>query len=393
LLHDLGKAFRHDHEQAGAILAENILTRLGIEGESRARVLFLVKNHLVMSFLSQRRELTDRKVMADFFHLVQDQENLSLLYLLTYADISAVSPTAWTQWKAVLLQDLYLRTLNYFETSAVAGEEDKARLAAQLARIRTSASGKFSTEEIENFIVTMSEQYFFNTSTQKVLVHMKMMNLLPDEKLVIDHRHYPDRGYTELIVCAYDAYGMFYRTAGTIASKNLNILRAQVYTSKSGVMLDTFQITDAEGKLFDYEAAWESVLSELRAALMNKSRPPEPSLYGRQRRPAAATKTTVEFDNETSEGFTIIDILARDRVGFLYSVTKALYELNLDIGSAKIVTEGSRVLDSFYVTDLLRSKITDERRLGKIRETLMMVLGEGETVKPDNKGVEINEKE
>ncbi|HUI45532.1 MAG TPA: [protein-PII] uridylyltransferase [Nitrospirota bacterium] len=378
LLHDLGKAFRHDHERAGAMLTETILTRLGIEGEDRQRVLFLVKNHLVMSTLSQRRELTDRKVMTDFIRLVQDRENLSLLYLLTYADISAVNPTAWTQWKAVLLQDLYLRTLDCIEKSTLAGEEDKERLAAQIARIRTAAADKFTLREVDDFISVMSDQYFLYTSTRKVIYHMEMMRRLRDEQLVIDHRHYPERGYTELVVCAYDAYGMFYRTAGAIASKNLNILRAQVYTSKSGVMLDTFQITDADGKLCDYEPAWESVLGELRMTLKNKSRPAEPSLYGRRLQPAAAITPVVDFDNDTSESFTIIDISARDRVGLLYSVTKALYELSLDIGSAKIVTEGSRVMDSFYVTDYLHGKITEERRLEKIKETLMAVLGEGE---------------
>jgi [protein-PII] uridylyltransferase len=143
-------------------------------------------------------------------------------------------------------------------------------------------------------------------------------------------------------------------------------------------MLDTFQITDADGKLCDYEPAWESVLGELRMALKNKSRPAEPSLYGRRLKPATTITLVVEFDNETSESFTIIDISARDRVGLLYSVTKALYDLNLDIGSAKIVTEGSRVMDSFYVTDYLHGKITEERRLGKIKETLMAVLGQGE---------------
>jgi len=379
LLHDLGKAFRHDHERAGAVLAETILTRLSIEGEDRQKILFLVKNHLIMSSLSQRRELTDRKVMADFTRLVQDRENLSLLYLLTYADISAVNPTAWTQWKAVLLQELYIRTLDFIEKSSLAGEEDKARLAAQIAKIRTAAADSFTQREIDDFIAVMSEQYILYTSTRRVIYHLEMMKRLRDEQLVIDHRHYPEKGYTELVVCAYDAYGMFYRTAGAIASKNLNILRAQVYTSKSGVMLDTFQITDAEGKLCDYEPAWESVLGELRMALKNKSRPAEPSLYGRRLQPTAAITLVVEFDNETSESFTIIDISARDRVGLLYSVTKALYELNLDIGSAKIVTEGSRVMDSFYVTDYLHGKITEERRLEKIKETLMAVLGEGET--------------
>ncbi len=378
LLHDLGKAYHHDHEKTGTVLAETILTRLGIHGEDRGRVLFLVKNHLVMSSLSQRRELTDRKVVADFARLVQDQENLSLLYLLTYADISAVNTTAWTQWKAVLLQELYVRTLESIEKRTVAGEEDKARFTAQIDRIRDLAAGRFTHREVDDFISVMSDQYILYTSARKVIYHMEMMKRLRDEQLVIDHRHYPERGYTELIVCAYDAYGMFYRTAGAIASKNLNILRAQVYTSKSGVMLDTFQITDAEGRLCDYEPAWESAVDELRRTLMNKSRPAEPSVYGRIKRPAAMIAPVVEFDNETSESFTIIDISARDRVGLLYSVTKALYDLNLDIGSAKIVTEGSRVMDSFYVTDYLHGKISADSRLEKIKETLITVMREGE---------------
>ncbi len=374
LLHDLGKAFRHDHEQAGTLLAGSILTRLSIQGEDRERILFLIKNHLVMSTLSQRRELTDRKVIADFSRLVQDRENLAMLFLLTYADISAVNPTAWTQWKAVLLQDLYLRTLHYIEKSAVIVEEDKMRLATLISKAKKSAGEMFLPEEVEAFLTTMSEQYILYTSTGKIIDHLGMMKRLPDEQLVIQHQHYPDKGYTELTVCAYDAYGMFYRTAGTIASKKLNILRAQVYTSKSGVMLDTFQITDADGKLCDYEPAWESVQRELRAALMNKVRPPEPGPYGRPQRRFAAITPTVEFDNDTSETFTIIDVTARDKVGLLYQVTKALYDLNLDICSAKIVTEGSRVMDSFYVTDLLRSKITDSRRLHNIRESLLRVL-------------------
>src|SRR5512142_1177348 len=133
----------------------------------------------------------------------------------------------------------------------------------------------------------MPDQYILYTPTGKVLDHLAMMKRLPEEQLVIHYRHHPDKGFTELTVCAYDAYGMFYRTAGTLASKNLNILRAQVYTSKSGVMLDTFQITDADGNLYQYEAAWESVHAELRAALMSRARPPEPGLYGQPRKRAS----------------------------------------------------------------------------------------------------------
>jgi [protein-PII] uridylyltransferase len=374
LLHDLGKIYRHGHEFKGVDLAAGILSRIGVAGEDRERVLFLIKNHLIMTTLSQRRELTDLKVIADFSHLVRDRENLALLYLLTFADISAVNPTAWTPWKAGLLQDLYVRTLSYLDKSAHAVEEERARLVAATANIRKAAEKLFSTDEVETFLLAMPDQYLRLTSTNRVIDHIGMMKRLPEEQLEIRHRHYAERGYTELTICAYDAYGMFYRTAGTIAAKNLNILRAQVYTSKTGVMIDTFQITDPDGKLYDYEPAWQSVIAELKKALMNKIKPPEPRLYVSNKVVPGVIAPAVEFDNETSSSFTIVDITARDRVGFLYSVTRALYDLNLDIGSAKIVTEGARVLDAFYVTDLLRNKITDPIRLGTIREALMKVV-------------------
>jgi [protein-PII] uridylyltransferase len=297
-----------------------------------------------------------------------------MLYLLTYADISAVNPAAWTQWKAALLQDLYVRTLNYLDRSVQIVEEEHARLIAASLKVKESAAGLFSDRDIDAFLVAMPEQYILHTPVHKVIEHMKMMNRLPDEKLVIQYRHNMDRGYTELTVCAYDAYGMFYRTAGTIASKNLNILRAQVYTSKSGVMIDTFQITDPEGKIYPYDDAWDSVRSELRAALTSAYRPPEPGSYDSSRSFSMAITPTVDFDNDTSDSFTIIDINARDRVGFLHQITKTLYDLNLDIGSAKIVTEGARAMDSFYVTDLLRKKITDGVRLERIKDALLKVL-------------------
>ncbi len=374
LLHDLGKAYRAEHERLGVDVAEKVLARLGVIGEDRDRVLFLIREHLLMSGLSQRRELNDRKVIAQFSRMVGDRENLAMLYLLTYADIAAVNPTAWTQWKASLLQDLYLKTYNYFETSAQAVEEEQARLIAASVRIRSAAESLFSPGEIDSFLVAMPDQYILYTPAHKVIDHMKMMKRLPDEQLVIQYRHYPGKGYTELAVCAYDAYGMFYRTAGTIAAKNLNILRAQVYTSKNGVMIDTFQVTDPDGNIYAYDDAWESLRSELRNALMSGGRPPGPGLYLPVRRAGGAISLSVEFDNETSESFTIIDITAPDMIGFLYRVTKTLYDLNLDIGSAKIVTEGARVMDSFYVSDLLHKKITDSIRLEKIKEAILRVI-------------------
>lgn len=374
LLHDLGKAYRNDHEHRGKEIAAGILDRLGVTDRDRDRILFLIENHLLMSTLSQRRELSDRKVIADFAKTAGDAETLAMLYLLTYADMSSVSPAAWTTWKASLLQDLYLRTLAHFEESGREGDELKQRIAAASKRLAEAAADSFTAPEIDRFIGSMPGHYLVATSEQKQLEHLGMVRRLEAEQLVITHRHRPERGYTELTVCAYDAYGMFYRTAGTIAAQNLNILRAQVYTAKNGIMIDTFQITDAEGKITRYEDVWKAVIGELRDVLMGRRRPPEPASAPTGRAAAAAIPASVTFDNSSSETLTIIDITARDRVGLLYRITRTLYDLNLDIASAKIVTEGIRVADAFYVSDLFRAKIVDPERLAKIRDALMNVL-------------------
>jgi [protein-PII] uridylyltransferase len=374
LLHDLGKACLSDHQHRGREIAEGILGRLGLEESDRKRILFLIENHLLMATLSQRRELSDQKVITEFARTVQDVENLNMLYLLTYADVSAVSPTAWSPWKAALLQDLYLRTLAVFERTGDIEQEKRQLTAARVLNLQEAARGSFEPEEIRSFIDAMPVHYLDTTSVSKQLYHLEMFRHLLKEKLVIRHRHRHDKGYTELTICAYDAYGMFYRTAGTIAAKNLNVLRAQVYTGRNGVMIDTFRITDADGKLIDYDEVWKTITADLREVLSGERRPPEPRPSQFSRAITATVPASVEFDNTVSDTLTIIDIIARDRVGLLYRITKCLYDLNLDIASAKIVTEGVRVMDSFYVSDLFRMKITDLERIAKLKDALMKVL-------------------
>lgn len=374
LLHDLGKAYRENHDRKSAEIASRILDRLAVDGQDRERVLFLVRQHQSMSVLSQRRELSDEKVIADFARLVGDRLNLDMLYLLTYADIAAVNPAAWTQWKASLLQDLYLRTVEFLEKRTVGAEEERTRIAAMKERIREFAKDRFTDEEIEEFVAVFPEKYLLLAPIQRILDHMDMMKRLPAEGIVIHHHHAAERGYTELSICAYDAYGMFYRAAGSLSSKNLNILRAQIFTTKNGIMLDTFHITDAEGHLYPYDETWESVKEDLRESLRKKKDLPEVGKYAARRTLHPKTKPAVNFDNESSDRFTIVDIISRDRIGLLYAVTRTLYDLNLDIASAKINTEGDTVVDAFYVADLLGKKITDHGRLERVQKALLEVL-------------------
>ena len=374
LLHDLGKAFLSEHEVRGREIAEKILDRLSIQDDDRRRILFLIENHLLMSTISQRRELSDKKVINEFAQTVQDFVNLDMLYLLTYADMSAVSPTAWSQWKAALLQDLYLRTLHALEHTPDSELRSLGMAEHVFNKLLDAAGGKYAAADIRSFIEAMPSHYLNTTSVARQLYHLAMYRQLLNDKLVIGHRHRLDKGYTELTVCAYDAYGMFYKTAGTIASKNLNILRAKVHTGSNGVMIDTFYITDAEGSIIDYEEIWTSLRSDLYQVLSGERKPPEPRASHYDRFVSAKIAAAVSFDNTSSDTLTIIDIIARDRIGLLYKITKCLYDLNLDIASAKIVTEGVRVMDSFYVSDLFGMKITDHERIAKVTSSLLTVI-------------------
>ena len=235
LLHDLGKAYRADHEQRGVDLAAGVLDRLGVAGEDRERILFLIGNHLVMSSLSQRRELNDHKVIADFARLVGTGRTLPCSICSPMPISPPLIPRAWTQWKAVLLQDLYLRTLNHLESKVQTAGELQARLTHAAARIRDAAIGAVRRPEIDRSWHPCPTPISCMPRRGGSSITWACCGGCLRKSLVIQYRHYPERGYTELTVCAYDAYGMFYRTAGTIASKNLNILRAQVYTSRRRV--------------------------------------------------------------------------------------------------------------------------------------------------------------
>jgi [protein-PII] uridylyltransferase len=167
---------------------------------------------------------------------------------------------------------------------------------------------------------------------------------------------------------------MFFRTAGTIAAQNLSILRAQVYTARNGIMIDTFQITGPDGSIMTYDEVWSTVETELADVLTARKQAVKVQTSPYERKVPGDISASVSFDNDTSDTLTVIDITARDRIGLLYHIAKTLYNQNINITSAKIVTEGIRAMDSFYVSDLLGAKITDADRLNRIREALVKAL-------------------
>ena len=387
IFHDVGKGHGHDHSGRGARMMQDIGVRLGLNEDERAACEFLVQHHLYMSHLAQRRDLGDDNLIADFCRTVGSVDNLQRLYLLTYADMRAVGPGVFNNWRDSLLAELYVRAREFFELGRVAPEDRAARAARIQARVIKKARSE-ARPALRRFFETMPDGYFVSTPEEMLASHGTLRQDLEAREeagempaLATLRTHFSERDFTELAVCTRDRPGLFSRLSGVLAANGMNILAARIATSTDGVALDAFRISNGGATDHD-EERWERVEKTLRDVLTGKvdieelvSRSRRPSILSRKRRVAP---TTIDIDNTVSRDYTVLDVSTGDRVGLLFTITNCLYHLWLEIHLAKITTMVDQVLDVFYVSDNEGRKIEDPERLEIIRRELLRALQEAE---------------
>jgi [protein-PII] uridylyltransferase len=385
MFHDVGKGHGHDHSGRGARMMRDIGERLGLNVDERAACEFLVQHHLLMSHLAQRRDVHDDQLVIDFCRTVGTVENLQRLYLLTYADMRAVGPGVWTNWRDALLAELYIRAREFFERGVFEAEDRGARVERIRARVEASVSPG-ARGDLAHFCATMPESYFLSTPEEMIAGHAELRRWFEAREaagerpaLVVQPTHFPEREYSEFAVCTRDRPGLFAMLSGVLAAHGMNILAARITTSRDGVALDAFRISHEDPELAVEPERWERVERTLAGVLggqidleelVRRSR--RPSILARRPRRGGATR--VEIDNQVSQAYTVLDVYTRDRVGVLFTITNCLYHLWLSIHLAKITTMVDQVLDVFYVTDLEGRKVEDPQRLEAIRAALTQAL-------------------
>jgi len=355
LLHDAGKGMGGDHSEKGRALAEQLCTRLGLSERQREIVGFLVLHHLAMSRTSQRRDLSDPALIADFAALCGDVEKLTCLYLLTYADMRSVAPNMWNGWKARLLEELF----------------EKAR-AQLLGKTQLDASGHlsglreaffarwasaFGEAKAAALAQSLPERYFLATDPARAVLHGRLLSRAGRLPLGAALRHHRAQALTELTLTAPDRPGLLALFAGVLSAHGIDILRARIASTEGGpvggLALDVFEVKAPLGRLLErprWRAARTDLLRVLQGAvtveeILQKRRPR--SILAR---PVPRVKTEVSVDARASQRYSVIDVRAQDRVGLLYAIASSLHRLGLEIALAKISTEGNRAVDSFYVT-------------------------------------------
>jgi [protein-PII] uridylyltransferase len=386
LLHDVGKGLGGgEHSQRGVEIARPCLERLGLDAERRERVLFLVAEHLTMSHVAQRRDLSDPRVIVEFARTVGDRENLRNLYLLTFADTRASSREAWTEWKGRLLRELFERTSEFLETGADdpsrALEQLEAEMEARQEEARRELRGLGVAEaRIADYFEGMPRRYFGAHTAQEIARHARLvLSYRPERRLAVAEREL-EEGVTECLVCTRDVHGLYSMVAGTLTSRGLNILASSVYTMRSGLALEVYRITTPGGGKAERTLAWkefEQALADVLAgrrdvaeAIRRRRRP-----VGRPQ-PPGAQAPSVRVTNEESDFYTIVDVTANDRLGLLYDLTRTIAALGLEIYVSKATTVLDQVADTFYLKDETQRKVTDPERLARLEQALLAVAAE-----------------
>ncbi len=387
LFHDIGKGYGGGHSEIGSEMARNIARRMRLNVDDTAQLEFLVRHHLLMAHIAFRRDLEDEKTIVDFARIMGNVSNLKMLYLLTYADMRAVGPQVWNNWKAALLEDLYLQSLRILE-SQEKGEfqrEDRRSQCRRIqARLRRRLAGKYGAEKLQRFLESMPDRYFFATPEDEIPSHFELMGQFSDQSFVSSVRHFPERDCSEMIICAEDRPGLFARITGVFAALGLDILNARITTSKEGLILDVFRISHSGRPevVMDSQkwARLRTLLEQVLSGSIDVARLVEesgrPSLFKKR---APKVPTVIKIDNEASHDFTVVEVYTQDRIGVLFTITYGMHQLGISIHLAKISTNVDQVADVFYVTDEQGGKIRAQERLELIRQTLhRSLVSEGE---------------
>ena len=374
LFHDMGKGQGGSHAQKGAAMIPKIAERMGLGASDAEQLEFLVRHHLAMVHFSQRRDLDDPVVLKRLAKSIPNEETLSLLYLLTFADIRSVGPDVWKDWTGMLLQELYVKTLRQMSAGTYRRKTEEEWMEKMTSDIVADAAGEIPERKVMKTLKKMPVSYFSQFSRQNILRHVKLINSTEEEFATEVIRY---EGYDEFTVCAPDRKGIFSVFCGILSANGLNILGARIVTTLDKKAFDVFYVERTDYLTEEeYAEVWKKVDKNLNKVLRGdvevddlvERRRRNYSSYGRK---IPEYPPEIVFDNESSEKATVMEVYAHDREGLLYSITKTIAEMELSIDYAKISTRADQVADTFYVRDSRGRKVSGAKKLKKIEDSLI----------------------
>jgi [protein-PII] uridylyltransferase len=360
IFHDIAKGRGGDHSKLGCFEVRRFCREHGIGKDDSRLIEFLVGEHLTMSRIAQKEDLSDPAVIGAFARRVGNERNLTALYLLTVADIRGTSPKVWNAWKGKLLEDLYRYTLRVLGGRAPDASADiEARKREALVNLALHAEPFEAHKALWD---TLDMGYFMRHDAADIAWHTRQLSRhvvkkpaagesvggVPG-KTIVRARQSPVGEGLQVVVYTPDQPDLFARICGYFDQASFSILDAKIHTTNNGYALDTFQIVTAMLPEH-YQELMTMVETELAQTLEHPGALPEPSRGRVSRRVKSfpfAPRVDLQPDEKAQRW--LLSISASDRVGLLYSVARVLARHHINLQLAKVTTLGERVEDTFLI--------------------------------------------
>lgn len=399
ILHDIGKGRDGDHSLIGEQIAEDVALRLQTPENKKRMMMFLVRYHLTMPDLAFRRDVTDQALLVDFARLVGAPELLRMLYVLSAADIKAVGPDVWTDWKGELLADLYNRTMlilsgrpiNHLERERLQLVREHVR--SSIVPVRAPDTDSVVTdiivEEKEAFPEWIDRQldalppfYLMTESPDRIARDLDVIQQLGRDEVKIEGAYDPEMDTVTFRIFAGGDHeaNSFHRVAGVLSGLRMDIHSVQTCTTAGSTLIASFLVSDNDfiGKVAEHRI--KEVCDTLSDVLTGRTTVDHvfrrSGLFRLTRKvhALAPVDPRVSVDNDCSEHYTVIDVFAQDSPGLLYTLALTLHQHGLSVELARIATNVDQVVDVFYVADQNGCKLESEEKIEELKAALMQEL-------------------
>jgi [protein-PII] uridylyltransferase len=372
LLHDIEKPSGiSGHDVRGADTAVEVLRALGVD-DPFGDTAFLIRNHLVMEQTAFRRNFHAPETIAEFASMFSRQEQLDLLFIVTYCDLSAVNRNVWSSWKESVLEELYLRTKQFLERSGAKHTTHTEELRMALVK---SLAPLFSKEDITaHFAAFDNDAYVHAFTADEIERHIRSLREPEPSGIAVSFDAGPS--YTAMTVITADRPSLLAMLCGVLTANDANIIDAHIFTRTDGIVIDRFRMVDGATKEPLKPWQTEKIVIDVNDVLngtetLEKLFEKHHRRWKRRPKPLIHPNIRIDVRYHNADNYTIVDVYGPDMTGFLYKVTQVLSKFGLVIHFAKIGTRGDGIVDSFYVADADGRAVEDKEQRLKIREKIV----------------------
>lgn len=364
LLHDTGRSLNtDDHVDGSSEFAQSVCNRLQVTVERRKLIMFLVEHHLTLWNFATKKDIDDPEVIQEFATFMKSAERLDALFIFTYCDSGGTNPDGWGGWKELAITNLYRRARQVLSRSTEEEEKYHQELRDELKVILKKKLNVKFHDSLENHFKQMPEAYFRYRDWRSISSHIRAIWEYYDRRIrrpdtpfeaALKWNKTSDENITELMVVSSDKPALLATICCALAKYRINILSAQAYTRSDGTVIDVFKIEKEDGGAVNDRILQLQVVQTIYE--INQQDDYDPGKYITscvnifKQNDEVGFEPRAIIDNQESAQFSVIEVMAKDRIGLLHDLLTLFEEHGLITDSARIATEWDTAIDTFHVT-------------------------------------------